>query len=129
MIQPALAAGTWVLCDRFVDSTRVYQGLAGGIGVERVDRLHELLLPPLRPDLTLLLDLDPELGLRRRGLDGPEGRFESKGPAFHLLVRDGFRRLAAGEPGRFALVDARGTPAEVAEAVWTAVSGRLSVGR
>ena len=128
VIQPALAAGSWVLCDRFVDSTRVYQGLAGGIGVDRVDRLHELLLPDLRPDLTLLLDVEPETGLRRRGIGGAEGRFESKGAAFHRQVRDGFRSLAAREPGRFATVEAQGAVSDVAEAVWAVVSARLPVG-
>lgn len=127
VIQPALAAGQWVLCDRFVDSTRVYQGLAGGLGVDRVDRLHELLLPALWPDLTLLLDLDPDIGLGRRGIGGAEGRFESKGVAFHRHVREGFRSLAASEPGRFATIDAQGAVTKVAEAVWAAVSARLQV--
>jgi dTMP kinase len=127
VIQPALATGKWVLCDRFVDSTRVYQGIAGGLGIERIDRLHALLLPELRPDLTLLLDLEPRLGLARRGAEHAEGRFESKGPDYHACVRDGFRRLAEAEPGRFAMIDAAPPPAQVAEAVWAAVSARLPV--
>lgn len=125
VIQPALAAGSWVLCDRFVDSTRVYQGIAGAIGIDRVDRLHELLLPDLGPDLTLLLDLDPATGLARRGIGGAEGRFESKGEAFHRRVRDGFRRLAAMEPGRFAVIDAAQPPERVADAIRAVLSQRL----
>ena len=127
VIQPALAAGSWVLCDRFVDSTRVYQGIAGAIGVDRVNQLHALLLPDLSPDLTLLLDLDVAIGLARRGIGGAEGRFESKGEAFHRQVRDGFRALAAGEAGRFAVIDAAQPPEQVAAAVRTAVARRLGV--
>lgn len=127
VIQPALADGAWVLCDRFIDSTRVYQGLAGGLGVDCVDRLHELLLPDLRPDLTLLLDLDPAIGLARRGMHGAEARFERKGEAFHHQVRDGFRALAALEPGRFATIDAAQPADEVTGAIWAVVSRRLAV--
>jgi dTMP kinase len=125
VIRPALAAGGWVLCDRFVDSTRVYQGMAGGLGVERIDRLHAVVEADLRPDLTLLLDLDPAIGLARRGEDGAEGRFESKGAGYHRKVRDGFCKLAAAEPERFAVVDAAVAPDAVAAAVWAAVSARL----
>lgn len=125
VVRPALAAGSWVLCDRFIDSTRVYQGIAGGLGILRIDRLHELAEADLRPDLTVLLDLDPAIGLTRRGLDAAEGRFESKGLPYHGSVRDGFRSLAAAEPDRFAVVDAAGSPGAVAAAVWDAVSLRL----
>ncbi len=125
VIRPALAAGFWVLCDRFVDSTRVYQGIAGGLGTQRIDGLHELAGVGLRPDLTLLLDLDPAIGLARRGLDAAEGRFESKGIDYHRRVRDGFRSLATAEPERIAVVDAAASPDAVADAVWDAVSQRL----
>jgi dTMP kinase len=125
VIAPALAAGRWVLCDRFVDSTRVYQGLASGLGVELVDRLHGLMLGGLRPDLTVLLDIDPAIGLRRRGHADEESRFERKGAGFHRRVRDGFRELARGEPERFAVIDAGADEAAVAQAVWSAVTTRL----
>lgn len=125
VVAPALAEGRWVLCDRFVDSTRVYQGLASGLGVALVDRLHDLVLHGLRPDLTLLLDLDPQLGLARRGDGGGESRFERKGADFHRRVRDGFLTLAGEEPARFVVIDASGDEASVAKAAWSAVARRL----
>jgi dTMP kinase len=127
VIRPALQAGSWVICDRFADSTRVYQGIASGLGVELVDRLHELLLADLVPDLTLLLDLDPEIGLARRARAGAETRFERKGAEFHAHVRRGFLDLARREPGRFAVLDAGADVEAVAEAAWRAVTTRLGV--
>lgn len=124
VIRPALGAGRWVLCDRFVDSTRVYQGIASGLGVDLVDRLHALMLEGLQPDLTIVLDLDPALGLARHG-GGGETRFERKGIEFHQRVREGFRALALAEPRRIALLDASGDPQRVADAVWAVVEERL----
>jgi dTMP kinase len=125
VIRPALGEGRWVLCDRFVDSTRVYQGIATGLGIDLVDRLHALMLDGLQPDLTILLDLDPELGLARHG-GGRETRFERKGLEFHKRVRAGFRALAEAEPRRIVLIDAAGEAERVAAAVWAAVAERLA---
>lgn len=123
LIRPALDEGRTVLCDRFFDSSRVYQGLAGGLGLDLVDRLHEPVLRGLRPDLTLLLDLPPEVGLRRAG----PGRFEAKGRDFHERVRAGFLRLCTNEPDRFALIDGTDEPDAVAAAIWAAVAERLGI--
>ncbi|MFO1066966.1 MAG: dTMP kinase [Geminicoccaceae bacterium] len=128
VIRPALDAGSWVLCDRFIDSTRVYQGLAGGLGVDTVDALHRLILGDLQPDLTLLLDVDPASGLERRGEGGAETRFERKGRAFHEQVREGFRSLAAAEPRRFAVIVGSADIWKVAGAVRDAVRQRLGIG-
>ena len=106
LIAPALAAGRWVLSDRFSDSTRVYQGIAGGLGRERIDALMDLFLPRPRPDLTLLLDLPVEAGLARRAGAGGGSRFEARDLAFHERVRTGFLELAAAEPARFVVIDA-----------------------
>ena len=129
VIQPALAAGSWVLCDRFIDSTRVYQGIAGGLGVERVDRLHELRAAgaSARPDAAAR----PRSARRprpRAAPTGAESRFESKGADFH---RAGSRRLSPS--GRCRARPVRrdrcraGVAAVVADAVWAVVRERLPV--
>lgn len=105
-IAPALAAGRWVLCDRFMDSTRVYQGVAGAVGEAVVDGLHATIFGNLRPDLTVILDVPVATGLdRRRGMSGRQ-RFEQMTGAFHERVRQGFLALARAEPKRCAVVDA-----------------------
>jgi dTMP kinase len=107
VIRPALAAGTWVLCDRFLDSTLAYQGIVAGIGADAVEALHGLVFGRLRPDLTLVLDLDPAVGLERAGrrADG-EGRFEARGLAFHQKLREAFLAIARAEPERCRVIDA-----------------------
>jgi dTMP kinase len=129
VIEPALGRGIWVICDRFLDSTRVYQGLAGGLGVTMVDRLHDLMLGGFGPELTLLLDLAPEIGLSRRGDLASGQRFERKGIDFHSRVRQGFRELADREPARFAVIDATAPVDAVAESVWAELFRRLPVSR
>lgn len=126
-ILPALDRGEWVVCDRFVDSSRVYQGHAGGLGLELVDRLHAPLLGDHMPDLTLLLDLPVETGMVRCAARGGMARFEAKGRAYHERVRQGFLALAAMEPSRFVILDAAAAEAAVAEAVWQAVSARFGL--
>jgi dTMP kinase len=125
LIEPALAAGGWVLSDRYVDSTRVYQGIAGGIGLERIDALHGLFLRAATPDLTILLDVPVERGLGRRAEAGGGSRFEAKGRAFHEQVRAGFLALARAEAARFLVVDATAPADVVAEAVTAGVRERL----
>lgn len=127
VIRPAMSAGRWVLCDRFADSTRVYQGLAGGLGLHLVDRLQEPALAGLVPDLTVLLDLPPETGLRRRRADGGEGRFEAKGSAYHLRIREGFLELARREPDRFLVLDATSAEERLAERIWQEVVARFGL--
>ena len=113
VVIPALDAGQTVLCDRFFDATLVYQGYARGLDRRLIQTLHDLLLGGLRPDLTLLLDLDPAVGLRRAwhqldsGSRGAgESRFEKEALAFHRKVRAGYLELAAEAPERIAGVDA-----------------------
>jgi len=125
LIRPALADGVWVLSDRFHDSSRVYQGIAGELGLATVDTMHGPLLDGAVPDLTLVLDLDPSTGLARREFAGDGSRFEAKTPAFHQAVRDGFRRLAALEPGRFAVIDAQRPTATVAAEIEAVIAERL----
>jgi dTMP kinase len=105
-IAPALADGRWVLCDRFMDSTRVYQGVAGAVGAAVIDSLHATVLGDLRPDLTVILDVPVAIGLgRRQGTPGGQ-RYEQMTNAFHERVRAGFLALASAEPQRCVVVDA-----------------------
>jgi dTMP kinase len=123
VIGPALAAGQWVLCDRFSDSTRVYQGIAGALGLDLIDRLHQTVFGALVPDLTLILDLPVAIGLARRHA-GPAGnRFERKTLAYHERVREGFLAIARAEPDRCAVIDADRSESAVADSV------RVAVGR
>jgi dTMP kinase len=128
VIRPALAQGAFVVCDRFADSTRAYQGAAGGTDPALIAALETYILEDVRPDLTLVFDLPVEVGLARaHARAGAEMRFESKGTAFHERLREGFLAIARAEPDRCAVIDARGTPDEVEAAVWAAVEDRLGV--
>lgn len=120
VIDPALAAGAVVVCDRFVDSTRAYQGLAGR---EMVDTLHRLAIGR-DPDLTLVLETDAA-AQRRADRAAAEDRFETRGTAFQDALRAAFRAIVAAEPGRCVLIDADGAPDTVAARVWAAVAPRL----
>lgn len=107
IIQPALRRGAIVLCDRFRDSTSVYQGLAHDIDQADIDRLHQFAIGDLKPHKTFLLDLPAEEGLARAGQRGAtESRFEEKGLAFHSRVREGYRQLAEANKDRFVVLDA-----------------------
>lgn len=128
LIRPALEAGTWVVCDRFSDSTRAYQGAGGGVDPRFIEAIEAEVVGPDRPDLTLVFDMPVEVGLERAfGRDMFEARFESKGLAFHERLRAAFLRIAEAEPGRCARIDAGGTLDEVATEVWAAVSSRLDL--
>lgn len=126
-IRPALTAGTYVLCDRFADSTRVYQGLAGGVGLDLVDRLHALIFGDLEPDLTLILDLPVEQGLARHTSASGQDRYERMGRAFHEAVRAGFLELARRAPDRCVVTDAAGSEDAVATAIAGTVAARFGL--
>jgi len=113
LIQPALAAGKTVLCDRYFDATLVYQGFARGLDKELIKTLHKIILNDLKPDVTLLLDLPPATGLARawRRIEEAkenevETRFEKEALKFHEAVRNGYLELARLEPERFFIIDA-----------------------
>jgi dTMP kinase len=128
VIRPALARGAWVICDRFADSTRAYQGAAGGVDPSFITALETYILETTRPNLTVVFDLPAEVGLERaHARAGAEMRFESKGMAFHQRLREAFRAIAAAEPDRCAVVDATASMDAVEAAVWAAVSERLGV--
>lgn len=126
VIRPALAAGRIVLCDRFMDSTRAYQGYAGGCELAFIDALERAVVGDTRPNLTLIFDIDPAQGLARaraRGDAAAEDRYERKGLAFHTKLREGFLDILRRNPARCRLVDAAQPEEVVAEDVWSIVSG------
>lgn len=121
VIQPALDAGKTVICARFADSTRAYQGYGGGLALADLARLEAIATGGLRPDRTILLDLPVEVGLARKAPDD-HTRFETSFDiAFHERVRRGFLALAAAEPERFVVIDARTSEADVADQILSAV--------
>lgn len=106
VIEPALARGSWVVCDRFTDATRAYQGGGRGVDPEKIEILAQWVHPHTNPDLTLLFDISHQAArLRISGARTPD-RFEQEDAQFHDRVRARYRALAAAEPGRFRLIDA-----------------------
>ena len=125
-IRPTLEAGRWVVCDRFADSSRAYQGAGGGTPGDFIETLDAAIVGATQPDLTLVFDLPVEVGLERafgRGLF--ETRFESKGLEFHERLRRGFQAIAAAHPERCVIIDAEGDQEAVEARVWAAVEARL----
>ena len=128
-ILPALARGAWVVSDRFVDSTRAYQGVAGNLPPDFITSLERLTVGANMPDLTLVLDLDSEIGLKRAGARRQAesaDRFESEGLPFHKTLRRAFLDIAAAEPLRCAIIDADRSEDDVAAAIWSTVETRLN---
>ena len=117
VIRPALEAGEWVLCDRFTDATYAYQGGGRGIDRGRIEALEQWVQGPLRPDLTLLLDLPPALGLERAGGRSAPDRFEKEKVAFFEAVRASYLEIAERSPQRVRVVDASRSLDEVADQI------------
>ncbi len=127
-VWPALRRGEWVLSDRFADSTLAYQGYGHGVDAKVFEQLYKLAVGDFRPDLTLILDLPVEQGLKRAaGRRGSETRYESLPADFHARVRTGFLEIAAREPKRCMVIDATGGIDATAQAIARAVSERLGV--
>jgi dTMP kinase len=127
-IEPALARGRWVICDRFIDSTRVYQGVLGQVDGKLIAALERVTVGALKPDLTFILDAPAEIGLaraRKRRGDAEADRFEAEAADAHERMREAFRAIAAREPERCRLIDASRDKAEVASAIWKTVVERL----
>jgi len=127
-IRPALDQGYWVICDRFADSTRVYQGVLGEVDPRLIRRLERLIVGETLPDLTFVLDVPVEHGMMRanmrRGADAVD-RFEGEGAEFHNKLREAYRQLAASEPARCLLIDSTRPRERVAEQIWNVVNERL----
>ena len=128
-IQPALERGQWVISDRFADSTRIYQGVLGNVDARLISRLEKVTVGDLIPDLTIILDVAPDVGLRRaseRRGNATVDRFEAEAFDFHKKLREAYLELAEREPKRCVVINASADPATVAEFVWSAVTTRLS---
>lgn len=126
-IVPALDAGRWVICDRFVDSSRAYQGGAGGLDDADVMALHQIGSQGLLPDLTVLIDVSPAVAAARasaRDAGNPD-RIGGRNGAYHARVSEAFARLAMAEPARFARIDGDGSADEVAQAIFAAIEPLL----
>jgi len=125
VILPALSAGKIVICDRFADSTRMYQGISRGNLREIVDRLHDLMIPR-DPDVTLLIDMDPEIGLSRaKARSTKEERFEDFGLQLQQTMREGFLTLAKEYSDRFRVIDGHGDADQVAEQIYAQIIGLI----
>ena len=128
VIEPALEQGIWVLCDRFSDSTRAYQGRLGQVAPAVLNAMQRVTIGDLKPDLTFILDVPVEVGMKRaavrRGAGVPD-RFESENLRFHQDLREAYRQIAAEDPQRCVLVDANTDPATVAASVWATLRGRF----
>lgn len=124
VIRPALERGEVVVCDRYADSTLAYQGYGRGLDLGFLERVTQEATGGLRPDLTVLLDLDPALGLARAARRGQPDRLERADLAFHTRVRKGFLALAAAEPGRVLVMDATRPENDLSADIWTAVAAQ-----
>jgi dTMP kinase len=130
VIEPALEQGIWVLCDRFSDSTRAYQGRQGQVAPALLNAMERVTIGSLKPDMTIILDIPVETGMKRAAVrrgNGVPDRFEAEGLAFHQGLRDAFRQIAIDEPQRCVLVDASTDATTVANTIWNALRQRLLV--
>ena len=131
-IFPAIQSGQWVICDRFIDSTRVYQGVVGNVDQRLIRSLERVTVGPAFPELTFILDVPAQIGLARaksrRGTDAAD-RFEAESMAFHEKLRQAYRALAAEEPDRCVVIDGRAPRDVVSERIWSVVRARFDVER
>ena len=137
-IRPALEHGTWVICDRFSDSTRAYQGAAGGLPLYVIETIDRAVVGSTLPDLTIIFDLPPELGLKRAAerktqsasgetAENTPDRFETMNMAFHRSLREEFLAIAKQEPKRCVVIDASETARRVEDKIWAIVRERFSL--
>ena len=129
IIHPALKQGQWVVCDRFADSSRAFQGIAGELGIEIVEKVHQLVVGSFEPDLVLILDIPESVALERalsRG--GSEDRFEKKGSGYQARVRQAFLQIATIDPQRYQVIDANQAIDEVTLAIFETINRRYQLG-
>lgn len=128
LIKPALEDGTWVLCDRFADSSMAYQGYGHSLGRKKIETLQQFTIGGFLPDLTLILDMPVEVGLARAaGRDENKSRYEQLDTGFHERVREGFREAAKAEPERCIIIDAQDSVVAVQGALRKAIADRFDI--
>lgn len=132
LIGPSLDEDKWVLCDRFADSTRAYQGLTGGVPGRLIDALETLAVNGRAPDLTLVLDMDPQKAFERvarkaeeEGIPNVPDRFEKQALAWHRKLRKGYLKIAERDPDRCIVIEAEGEEDDIEKAIWTALAERF----
>ncbi len=125
-IWPALDRGVWVVCDRFYDSTTAYQGYGHGVDLNTLDQIRRAVLGDFMPDMTIILDLPLDLGLERAlARRDKEDRYERMGRDFHQRLRQGFRKIAAGEPDRCVIINADTDIERIADGIWRTIGKRF----
>ena len=127
-VWPALNNGSWVISDRFADSSRAFQGIAGKLGLNTVEEIHKISVGNFTPDLVLILDIDEKVSLARAEARGAgEDRFEKKGEVYHNKVRNAFRDIANSDTTQYALIDAAGSIEDVSAAIFKAINHRFNL--
>lgn len=125
LIEPVLSLGQWVVCDRYIDSTRVYQGKLAGIEPDLIAAVEKYTVGPVYPDLTFILDVNPRVGMARAQARGELSRYDSASDSAHDSIRQGFLDIAAAEPGRCVVVDGSEEETEIARQIVSVVARRL----
>jgi len=127
-IWPAIEADRWVISDRFADSSRAFQGIAGELGLDLVENIHQLVVGSFQPGLVLILDLPESIALQRAASRGDnEDRFEKKGSDYHSKVRQAFREIALSNPQKYSLIDANQTIDHVSQQILEAINGHFNL--
>ncbi len=127
-VWPSLEAGTWVISDRFADSSRAFQGIAGDLGLDTVEAIHQISIQDFKPDLVIILDIDQDVALSRAEARGTgEDRFEKKGREYHKRVRQAFRQIALSDPQQYQLIEASGSIEEVSHTILEVINQRFEL--
>jgi dTMP kinase len=127
-IWPALQRGSWVISDRFADSSRAFQGIAGDLGLEKVEAIHQVSIGNFHPDMVIILDIDQQVALARAEARGTgEDRFEKKGNQYHKMVRQAFQQIAESDPNLYQLVDASGSIDSVTHKIFEIIEVRFNL--
>lgn len=127
-IWPTLAQGSWVISDRYADSSRAFQGIAGELGLDLVESIHRNVVGDFEPELVLILDIPESIALQRAlGRGGREDRFEKKGNEYHARVRQAFLQIAATNPTRYHVINANQSIAAVTQAIFNVVNQRFNI--